>query len=391
MKVKKKFPTLYRRNNVGVILYWKIKVRRSGDVAKIITEFGQRNTNRPQFSEDVVATGKNLGKSNETSMLKQARLQAKSKWESQKKRGYVEVLKDARKGKLDKIIQGGILPMLAHGFDKQAKKIVYPCFAQPKLDGHRCIAIIKNGKCTLWTRTRKRYDSMPHIVKALEKRFKSESIILDGEFYNHALEPEHWEKAGFNDRFEYIGHIVRPKKPHKDHKKIQYHIFDIVSEDSFLKREWKLDQIRTRTQKSAHLYVVQTKPVATRKDVDRRYKLFMAQGYEGIILRNAEAPYEHKRSYHLQKVKEFQDKEFKCVGIKEGKGKLRGHVGAFVCQTKKGIKFKAKMKGNHSFLKKCFKNKKLWKNKRITVQFQGWTGRNKKPRFPIALHFRKDK
>jgi hypothetical protein len=56
--------------------------------------------------------------------------------------------------------------MLAHRFDEQGHKIVYPAFAQPKFDGHRCIAVVKDGKATLWSRTRKPITGLPHIIKA---------------------------------------------------------------------------------------------------------------------------------------------------------------------------------------------------------------------------------
>ena len=42
-------------------------------------------------------------------------------------------------------------PMLAHEFKKNKHKVKYPCIVQPKLDGIRCIATIKDGKCTLRT------------------------------------------------------------------------------------------------------------------------------------------------------------------------------------------------------------------------------------------------
>ena len=52
------------------------------------------------------------------------------------------------------------------------------------------------------------------------------------------------------------------------------------------------------------------------------YDGFLKQGYEGSILR-LNGPYEQKRSYNLQKFKDFSDTEATIVGYEAGKGKLQ--------------------------------------------------------------------
>lgn len=51
-----------------------------------------------------------------------------------------------------------------------------------------------------------------------------------------------------------------------------------------------------------------------------------------------DAPYEQKRSWTLQKVKQFHDEEATIVDVIEGKGKLQGMVGKFILE-KDGIQF----------------------------------------------------
>lgn len=386
----KEFPTLYRKTSSGKLQYWSIKVVRQPQRGFIITEYGRVGTHSPQVTQDIIKKGKNIGRSNQTTPYVQACHEAQSKWESQKKRGYVESERDAKKGKTDAIIKGGILPMLAANFDSQGHKIKYPCAAQPKYDGHRCIAIVDNGKVTLWSRTRKEYFSVPHIKRALEQRLKGISVIFDGELYIHDLSPKVWKKAGFEGRFEFIGHLVRQKTPHADHKLVEFHIFDIVSSKSQLKRLAQLNLLEQTFKNSDAIWIAKSLPVKSKKDIKRLHKFFVKlHGYEGFMLRNLDAPYKSSstRSYDLQKVKMMQDAEYKVVGIHEGRGKLKGHVGAFICEAPNGKRFKAKMKGHQSFLKKCFENKKLWHSKMLTVQFQELTGKNGVPRFPVALRF----
>ena len=310
----KRFPTLFKKTSTGAIQYWKI----SADLLEkerecIITKYGQKGTKKEQITIDQIKSGKNKGRSNATTKMEQAYAEAKSKWEKQKKKGYVENLDDAELGKTDALIKGGILPMLAHNYKDHSHKIQFPCYAQPKLDGHRCTSIIKGNKCTLWTRTRKQYFSVPHISKELEKI--GVDIILDGELYSHK----------FKNDFEFISHIVRQQKPHKDHEKIQYHIYDIISEDSFESRHRKLKEI-SKLFLGTNIVLVETHKIKVSMEIESMFKHFINQGYEGMMLRNSKGTYEHKRSYNLQKVKKMQDSEYKIVGIKEGRGKLSGHV-----------------------------------------------------------------
>lgn len=79
--------------------------------------------------------------------------------------------------------------------------------------------------------------------------------------------------------------------------------------------------------------------------------------------------------------------EFDIIGIEEGRGKLSGHVGAFVCMTDEGQEFKAKMSGSTEKLKEYFENHDLWKKKQLTVQFQDLTAYGL-PRFPVGLRIK---
>ena len=105
------------------------------------------------------------------------------------------------------------------------------------------------------------------------------------------------------------------------------------------------------------------------------------------MLRNSAGEYVNKRSSDLIKVKEMQDAEFQIVGIDEGRGKLAGHVGSFICKTANGDKFNAKMSGNLGRLKEFFNDHSLWEGKMLTVQFQDLTAYNI-PRFPVGLRIR---
>ena len=377
-------PTLYKKTSTGALQFWSIAIMCNSDHSTawdICTVYGQEGTDKPQTTTDTIWEGKNIGKKNETTIEQQARAEAEAKWEKQKKKGYVEYKEAAMAGELDELIEGGIVPMLAHKFSEQGHKIKYPAHVQPKLDGIRCIAVIDRGKCTLWSRTRKPIKSVPHIVKELEEIFAFQSIILDGELYNHA----------YKDKFEQIVSLVRQEEPDPKHEIVQYHIYDCVIDDTFKNRIGAMQVIIGKLhQKKSYTPVkcVDTFVVESEDKVMSFFNTFRALGFEGAMLRNSNSLYVNKRSYDLQKVKEFDDAEFEILGIEEGRGKLAGHVGAFICRTADGRTFLAKMSGDTAKLKEYFDKHSLWKGKLLTVQYQGLTGAEKVPRFPVGIAIR---
>lgn len=289
----------------------------------------------------------------------------------------METQSDAEQGLVNSdVIVGGELPMLAHKFSEQGHKIKYPAYIQPKFDGHRCIAIVENGKCTLWSRTRKPIIGVPHITRALEKRVgNGQRMVFDGELYNHQ----------YHDNFEQITRYVNQKTaPLSGHEIVEYHIYDMIIENvPYSARLKVLQQIKLQSP----LVVVSTTLVSSEEEALDVFQGLLSEHYEGAMLRNSIGKYQHSRSYDLQKIKEFDDAEFSVIGIEEGSGYLAGHVGSFVCETEDGTTFKAKMKGELKELKRYFEDSSLWKGKKLTVQYQGLTGKNKVPRFPVGLRF----
>ena len=377
-------PQLYKKNTTGGIQFWNIgfgDCQRNG-IAHVIegsayieTIHGLLETSSPQITRDTISAGKNAGKTNETTPLQQVAFEAQAKWEKKLKGGYVQSLEEARAGKTDALIEGGILPMLAHTFEKQGHKIKFPCYAQKKYDGIRCIAIKEGGKVTLWSRSRKPITSCPHIEGEIEALLPDG--IYDGELYNHE----------FKTNFEHIVHLVRQETPCEGYKDVQYHIYDCVMGRPFKIRMVALHAAWARIPHVCYLRFAETILISTEAEVPEYYAKFMAEGYEGLMLRNADGPYVHKRSYDLIKLKEMQDAEFPIVGIEEGRGKLQGHA-IFVCQAAGMVgTFSVKMAGDTARLREYFNDHSLWEGKKLTVAYQNLTNYGI-PRFPVGKAIR---
>lgn len=406
------FPMLYRKTNTGAIQQWSVYASEmvpepngiNAPHSAVVTVYGQVG-GKLQTTFDIVTEGKNTGKKNETNHYTQAVAEAKGKWVKQKKKGYIEDKEAAEAGKYDEsVIEGGYLPMLAQKYKDHGHKIKSPAYLQRKLNGCRGAAIINDGKVSLWTRSRKRITSMPHIVADLEKRFanKPGEFKPDGEFYNH----EWSEKYGKEKAFDMFEHFVTSKEP-QDHRNdpdheyyglwygdIQYHVYDIYNDQPFSQRTMTIADLLAGDDDNfdweSPVVLVETLCVEV-ENIQDYFDMWRKDKYEGAMVRNGDSLYESgKRSYNLQKVKAFEDAEFLIVGIEEGSGNDRGTVGAFVCEYQ-GKTFTARPTheiGKKDFRKACFEDKTLWMGKMLNVQFAGYTARNNVPLQPRGIRFR---
>ena len=381
-------PTLYKRNSNGSLNQWTITVANT----TITTTYGQVG-GAMQTTSDTITEGKNIGRSNETTPQQQAQLEATAQHEKKRKSGYVADLATAQRGGTDDIIEGGVLPMLAKVYEDRADKVTFPVAVQPKLDGHRCIAVIEASgafgvSVSLWSRTRKPIKSMPHIVAELRsifaERLRTGEItdgmyVTDGELYVHS----------HRDRFEQLTSLIRPDEPRPGHEVVEYHVYDIVSQQPFLDRFRALEHTFDTAK---HIRLVETHIAAHVAQLMGHYDYFRKAGYEGAMARQLHLPYEHKRSDQLLKLKDFQDAEFKIIGVEEGRGKLKGHVGAFVCEVpvSDGVTTCAvKLAGDTSVLAQAWQQPDKWIGKMLTVKYQGRTAAGVL-RFPVGLRLREE-
>lgn len=371
-------PTLYKKTSTGAQQEWSVSVEGS----TIVSRYGQTG-GAIQEARDTIKEGKNLGKKNATTAAQQAELEAQALWEKKLKKGYTQDAGSAMEGKTDAIIEGGIFPMLAHRYDQHGHKVTWPAFAQPKLDGHRCIVVVNKGNATMWSRTRKQILSLPHIIADFECLIEGDAIF-DGELYADALNAE-------DLTFEELTSFIRQEEPKEGHEIVEYHIYDCPGiSGGYADRHKALGEFFQAVDHGmSPLKEVETIPVKDEDELMAAFEAFTKQGYEGAMVRNAAGIYVNKRSYDLLKVKEFLDDEFPVVRVEEGRGKLVGHA-IFVCKTKDGQEFRAKLIGELEQLKKYVKNPKLAVGKQLTVKYQGLTKANGVPRFPVAVRFRAD-
>lgn len=221
-----------------------------------------------------------------------------------------------------------IKPMLAYKVDKKPVDWSEKIFVQPKLDGVRCI-FTKDGA---YSRTGKEFKNVAHIKYDLADYFiKHPNSVLDGELYNHALK---------ND-FEKIISLVRKQKPTDQDARdaenlVQYHVYDTIAEgiDYFDRFNWLARYLPI----AATMTLIKNTVVESQDEAKMLHDVHLTQGYEGSMLR-LNKPYEQKRSYNLQKFKDFSDTEATIMGYEAGKGKFTGLIGKFFMQDDDGNEF----------------------------------------------------
>jgi DNA ligase-1 len=230
-----------------------------------------------------------------------------------------------------------IKPMLAYKVGKKPVDWSENVFIQPKLDGVRCVIYVddkENIRC--FSRTGKEFHNLEHVKLSLNEFFfdyANVDVILDGELYNHDL----------RDNFEKIISLVRKQKPTDSDKLeakelVQFHCYDYIETVMNQPYGYRMNQLADSDMYSDCVKYVETKYALTEEAANIIHRYNLNSGYEGSILR-LDKPYEQKRSYNLQKFKDFQDTEATIVGYEIGKGKREGTLGKFLMQDDDGIEF----------------------------------------------------
>lgn len=361
-----KFPTLYIADKSGKIRYWNISVRDS----TIVRQYGQEG-GKEITTERTIQRGKNIGKKNETTPQEQAVLEARSTWTKQKDLGYSE----------SRDVKPCILPMLANKWDDKKHYISVPFAVQPKLDGVRMLVGRQGDKIFAMSRTGKTVNFMDHIVREVEGLLQ-DGDMLDGENFTP------------DKSFEEITGMCRTSLEStaktRNFEAIHFHVFDYFNlknpDEPYGKRYEKLGKLFER-RKPVYTHVVPTQIVDDKSKVQRLHDEYVAQGHEGIMIRDFGAPYSiSQRSNFLLKHKNFQTEEYPIVGHQEAQGKDKGTV-IWTCRTKKGQDFSVRPKGTFENRKRWHDNAEAYMGKLLTVQFQNLTT-DGIPRFPVGIALR---
>lgn len=218
-------------------------------------------------------------------------------------------------------------PMLAKKYPESHHEQYY--YIQEKLDGNRCIAYfdVNEDKWKFQSRSGK------PLKVDFDMSWVSDDVdkpIFDGEIMTLG-------HAGSRD-FNRTSGAINGKYTNKSD--LHYYIYDIVADKlPYKERKEILDKYAEQGtgEQCSILPVLDYVPVYLNTDynwkLDEWLDKITDKGGEGIMLRDPNAYYQHKRTDALLKYKKLQTMDLRIVGWNEGKGKYEGAIGSFICEN----------------------------------------------------------
>jgi len=241
---------------------------------------------------------------------------------------------------------------------------------QPKLNGVRSTVKLNNGFVTVTSREGKDYN-----VTNIKGYFNSvyahdkvpESIEFDGELYLHGVQ--------LGDVTHAIAH---------DDPNLEFRLFDHVDESATFENRYAfLEDIGFLLQDTAIQLVPCTK-VLSENELKIIHNKYVAQNYEGAMLRNINAQYTiGQRTPGMFKYKHFQDAEFDIVGFEKDKD---GGI-TLVLITPEGKPFKSRPLGTLANRQQLYAIAPTLIGKPATVRFSELL-KTGIPEFNRVLHIR---
>ena len=231
--------------------------------------------------------------------------------------------------------------MLATDSKKHQKKLVGQKFVQKKLDGVRTIAVLHSNSIELYSRNGKAFENFKSIERSLRKvrdvfytalPYMHDPIVLDGEI--------------MSDDFQSLMRQAN-RKQNVQTEDCVYNVFDYLPYADFTKGIWSqvqedryaiLDGVKEKTQELTNIHILET-PMLVDLDTEEGHTQMtdyatkcVADGYEGIMIKDRFGIYECKRSTTWMKWKPVITVDLTVVDVEEGTGKNKGRMGALVCE-----------------------------------------------------------
>jgi len=211
---------------------------------------------------------------------------------------------------------------------------------EQKLDGVRVLAVMTKTTTGLYSRNGKPFENFPHVVETLDdirNRFAKlfskhpHGFVLDGEI--------------IGESFQALMKQAQRKTDVKTTDMV-YSIFDMIPLDDFERGFWNAQQHKRLTILDEYRSVFDATncvrimdgievdlDTAEGHDVLRRYaEDSVTAGFEGIMIKDLDAPYECRRSTFWMKWKPVITVDLNIVGFEQGTGRNADRLGAIICE-----------------------------------------------------------
>ena len=202
-----------------------------------------------------------------------------------------------------------------------------------KLDGVRVLTVVyPDGRVDQFSRNGKELVNFEHIKDQFRKTIAglTEAVVFDGEIMS----------SSFQDLMKQVH-----RKSNVNAGDANLHLFDFLTLEAFHRGEWNRPQCQRSLKLQAwkdlwreetpNIEVLEQELVDldSEKGQQRFREINQAAidgGFEGIMIKNPDSPYECKRTVSWLKLKPFIEVSLEVVGVEEGTGRNIGKLGALV-------------------------------------------------------------
>jgi ATP-dependent DNA ligase len=127
-----------------------------------------------------------------------------------------------------------------------------------------------------------------------------------------------------------------------DAAKVHATVWDYIPYKDFLAGECKLPYLNRfgilyGMTMPTKIHLVESTGVHNIEEAQAIFEQYLAEGQEGIILKDLSGTWQDKRVKHQIKFKGELECDLKIVAIEEGSGKYRGMLGAVICESADGV------------------------------------------------------
>lgn len=232
--------------------------------------------------------------------------------------------------------------MLCSQFEETlVNKIQFPAIVQLKMDGMRFNAIVRSGKVEFRSRNGKEIQLLGNLEEDFISMAAGVDCVFDGELLVK-------ENGKFLDRQTGNGILNRANKgtiSAADAAKVHATVWDCIPYMYFVDGECHIPYSqRMERLKCVHethhpnkIGLVDSWEVNNYEEANDLFEDLLAQGQEGIILKDKRGFWENKRVKHQIKFKGELECDLKIVAVEEGAGKYAGMLGAIICESADGV------------------------------------------------------
>jgi len=282
---------------------------------------------------------------------------------------------------------------LAQKFEEKRIKGRRICI-EPKLDGIRCFAVVSKGQALLYARSGK-------LITNFDETIGSDLSVLQDGCYDGEIMGE--------DFISLMRQAYR--KDNTDVSTSYLALFDFVSVDEWSTRitsistEDRYSELVRRVhgvspdsvaqglpllRKPKYLKVVQRQYCESRYNkIKEMHDVYVAEGYEGAMIKDLDAPYKFGRGFEVMKLKNFHDVDLNIVRLLEGTGRHSGKLGSVVV-VYNGVEVQVGSGFSDSLREAIWNDSSSFIGRIIEVRYQEVTP-DGSLRFPTFVCFRNDR